>query len=613
MVDRALQQQQDSIRLPVYDIEGFRTDWPVYDQTLINMFAEVVKNQVTGDGDVVATKRPGIKLVDTGTPLNPDIDFSTHFTDPTAVRPLANIAIINLFDVYIAAFEDSGTIRIIQYRPQAKTTTLLGSITSDVSYSKYDRVYLSQGWTGVEFAPTINLLVTWEAGNGASSKAYRGEAAAGVFSTIAEITNATDPYSPWGQGKITRGPILQVGQQFYVATKDGVIYNTGTVVENKARVRSTVLTTGLEEGWVNVLCAISSMVPEEFQTLIQYKHHLVAVGRSTIQFYSNEGQPFDAIGGGSPLLPTDQAFIKFGCLSGKHIINVDDVLYWVAYGKDNTVGLWKLDGYTPVKISTKKVDDLLRQMAQSQEGFKAGSLFTIVIGNKKHIGVTDVSNTSLMYAATAESGTGATQVRTNLEGQAYIAMYSLEDKTWWYIRKGNCTRLFPATSFGNTIATSYDLGAYKQYLLCGSSGTGTSGVVGQYLYTITESAYQDHYNTTSSLGPDFVCAVLQINNVQVATEKRKRVNKVKLILSSSYPKLTSDINIYTLGMFFSRNNIVDDTNDIQARYIIVPNTFYRYYWNNLGMARTLSLCFSDKSKYPFSVKWIELDLQQGVA
>ena len=610
MVDRALQQQQDSIRLPVYDIEGFRSDWPIYDQTLINMFAEVVKNPVTGDGDIVATKRPGIKLVDTTTPLNPDIDFSTHFTDPTKVRPIANLAITTLFDVYIAAFEDSGNIRIIQYRPQAKTTTLLGTITSNVSYSKYDRVYLSQGWTGVEFAPTINLLVTWESGDGSAAKAYYGEAAAGVFASITQITNATDPYSPWGQGKITRGPIIQIGQQFYAATKDGVIYNTGTVVGNTARVRDTDLTAGVEEGWVSVLNAISSMVPEEFQTIIQYKHHLVAVGRTTIQFYSNEGE---AVNPGSPLLPTDQAFIKFGCLSGKHIINVDDVLYWVAYGRENTVGLWKLDGYTPVKISTKKVDDLIRGMAQTSDGLKGGWLFSLVIGNKKHIGITDISNTSLMYAGLVSSSepSGATQLRNFTEGQAKLGMYSLEDKTWWYLSLGDCTRILPITSFGNTIASAYDLGAYKQYILCGIAGSTPTNTVPQFLYEIEEGAYLDFYTRDGSTTSQFVCTVLQINNVQVASEKRKRINKVKLILGSSFPNFATDLSEYNLGLFYSRNNIVDDTNDIQSRYITIPNTFYRYYWNNLGMARNLSLCFSDKSKYPFSVKWVEIDLQQG--
>ena len=607
MVDRALQQQSDSIRLPVYDIEGFRTDWPVYDQMLINMFAEVVKNPVTGDGDVVATKRPGIAMVDTAVAGTPDIDFSSHFTDPGSVKPLANLAITNLFDVYVAAFEDSGMIRIIQYRPQAKTTTLLGSITSNVSYSQYDRVYLTQGWTGTEFAPTINILITWEAGDGSSSKAYRGEAAAGVFSTIAEINNASDPNSPWGMSKITRGPIIQLGQQFYVATKDGVIYNTGTVVANTARVRSTVLTAGAEEGWVNALNAISSMVPEEFQTLIQYKHHLVAVGRTTIQFYSNEGQQVNP---GSPLLPTDQAFIKFGCISGKHIINVDDVLYWVAYGKENTVGIWRLDGYTPVKISTKKLDDIVRNMAQQTTSFKSGHMFTIVVGNKKHIGISDANTTNLQYASLmTESGTGATQPTSLFEGRGNIAMYSIEDRTWWYIYKGNCTRIFPATSFGNTIASTYNLGAYKQYILC---GPGSSSVRAHVLYTVTEGVYLDDYNDGNTQN-EFVPCSIQINGVQVATEKRKRINKVKLILGSSYPKYTSDTNVYTMWMHFSRNNIIDDVNDIQSRYIYVPNSFYRYYWNNLGMARNLSLCFSEKSKYPLSVKFIELDLTQGTA
>ena len=604
MSDRPLQAQQDTIRLPVYDVEGFRTDWPLLDQTLINCFAEIIRNPTTGDGEIVTTKRPGIARAGT-------LDFSTHLTDPTTAYPIANYTVPNLYDVYIAAIFDTANIRIIQYRPQANTTALLGSIAVG---NAGDKVYISHGWTGDAAAPVTTLLVTWESGAGTSTKGYYAEVTGSAFA-IGSLTAISATYDPWSLGKLTRGPILQLNQQFYVATQNGQIYNTGTVKANTANVKARVMTAGAEEGWTNALNFINSLVPDQFLRLIRYKHHILAIGKTSIQFFSDVGNSLSPSGGGTPIQGTDQAFIKFGAISGYHVINVDDIIYWVAYGPDNTVGLWKLDGYTPVKVSNKRQDNQFRDMANSDTTMLRSQLFTLVCGNKKHIGCGGMYAYTRAYSYEGTSDlTNATQTMFDLESTGYFGMYNLEDKTWWYMSLGttNINLFYPTPSFGNPYGDGVD--PYKQYILKGGlNGEGRP----YYIYTMTEGTYLDDYVYTGArdVTNRYILSAVQFNNVNFSTEKRKRINKAKVIFGTNLAYNSGDANIYSLSLIVAKSNAVDTTNvdDFTARPIQIPNNYHRYYWNNLGMSRNWMFCIMEKSPIPMTIKALELDLAQGIS
>ena len=458
-MDKALQVQQDNIRLPVYDVEGFRTDWPLLDQTLINCFAEVVRNPITGEGEVIATKRSGIQRSGT-------LTLAGHLTDPTTAFPIANYVVPNLYDVYVTAYWDTTHIRVIQYRPVAGTSTLLGSI---VVGNEYDKVYISHGWTGDEAAPVITLLLTWESGVGTSSKGYYAEVGSGVFGA-GSLTAISATSDPWTLGKITRGPILQLNQQFYVAELNGKIYGTGTIKANTANVKAQVLTAGAEEGWTSPNNFISSLVPDQFHTLVRFKHHLVAVGKTSMQFFSDVGNSLSPTGGGVAIQGTDQAFVKFGALNGYLVANVDDILYWIAYGADSTVGLWKLDGYTPVKISTKKQDNQIRELALGNTtALYYSRLSAVVFNNKKHMIIPGLYSYTRAYSNEDVCQlSNATQKMSATASTGWIGAYCIDDKTWWYIRNGSEVFLFyPVASFGNPLSPQYNQDAYKQYIIRG--------------------------------------------------------------------------------------------------------------------------------------------------
>lgn len=610
MSDNPLQAQQTTVRVPAYGVEGFRGDFAVFDQNLINCYAEVIRNPTTGEGDVVVTKRGGFTRLGT-------MDLSTHCAVlGVLARPMAFMAIPTLYDVYIAAYFDSTFIRIICYRPQAGTSVLMGSIAVG---NDSDKVYLSHGWTGSVAAPVTTMMVTWENGVGTSSAGYYADASTGTFAA-ASLTQITAAQSPWVRGKITRGPILQLNNQFYVATIDGVIYGTGTVqglgVLESAYVDRTVLTAGAEEGWVTSLAAVSSLVPDQFHTLVRYKHHLVSCGKNTMQFFSDVGNPVGTIG--IAIAPTEQAFIKFGVLDGYHVLNIDDVLYWVSMGADDTIGVWRLDGYTPVKISNKKQDREIRE-TRRQASYQY-NMFALVTGSKRHIGITGMYAYGLAYTSEPRFGGGSTTAGAVTSCKGDVGLYNIDDKTWWYLANtnGDSPNIFTVTAVGNQYPPTTNPQNYTQRMLVFDVNASYGNT---YIYAPQETTYADAIHSLAG-GNQAYNVTVNINTVMFDTEKRKRINKAKIILVNNYAYGTSSYtDTGTLGLAYTAINVSDDQlngnvfpkDRLQIRSTQIPNSYYRYYYNNLGSFRTLSMSVVERSLRPFSLKCIELDVAQGTA
>jgi hypothetical protein len=300
----------------------------------------------------------------------------------------------------------------------------------------------------------------------------------------------------------------------------------------------------------------------------------------------------------------------------------------MSYGKDGTIGLWKLDGYTPVKISNKKQDiEFTVYYGQFEGQHLCTNIFSIYLGNKKHIGIATMTGYQSLY--------GNFEILTPLPGGGYLddvtsgntqktdfslmrgnmAMYNIEDKTWWYLNCGETTGvLYPVTSFGNPISSTYHLNPYKQYILKRSGiNVYANDLKNSYLYTSEPRYYldfsDDYYTNT-----DFVHCCIQTNGVEFQNERRKRITRARLILGTNYAIDT--INNYKCSIIFSwstantyNNSVVKNT---FYREIFFPNDSYRYYANNLGMIRHANFCIHEKSPYPVTFRAIELDVAQGV-
>ncbi len=596
-MDRALQSQQDTIRLPLYTEEGFRSDWSVFDQTLINCFAEIAKDTTTGEGYTVITKRSGIQTV--------GLDFSGIFPDDNTLKPLVNMTMTSLYDVCVGAFYygTTASIYIVAYKPIAGTYEVVGEIAGRTGN---DKVFIEECQFGSVAAQIPGFVVSLQNANMSSSAGYYAQSSGGAFAA-SSLQTITAPNFPSNLGKVTTGPIIQMNGLFYVAVVDGLIYQTfaGYPYDLSAT------------AWNSSSNYFpTSRYPDQLIGIFRYKHHLVAMGKDSIEFLNDDVDLTNATTGTS-ISSTTQAFIKFGAISSKLVLNVDDVLYWVSYGSSNTLGLWKLDGYTPVKISTKRQDLAL---AQSLPGFLTNPLtmlFSIVIGNKKHIGINNVYMYTMQFAGSSVDEDETFAIPSSI-CRSNILMYNLEDRTWWGMNIANesSSCIIPAVSFGNTIT----INPYIQYVLMYVNGS--AGYGNDKLFKINDSVgpgqYYDSVPHIGGLGqfeftPILVC--VQPNALWFNNEKRKRISRVSLIFANSLTKASTDNYTYKIYIVYNKENVVDTSgvaNNI-VRSIDIPNSFYRYYINNLGMMRLFAPCIICRSQDTFTLRNIELNLAQGTA
>ena len=144
------------------------------------------------------------------------------------------------------------------------------------------------------------------------------------------------------------GPAVQLNSYVFVLGSDNKIYNCDLDVNGDADISSWDT-----DGNVEV-----TSQPDGVLRIIRYKHHIVAMGTSSIEFFNFDPS---TVAPDSPLTPTDQAYIGFGVLGTNSVVSVDDTLYWVSASKDASLGLWRLEGYTPVLVSDNYHNAFLQQ------------------------------------------------------------------------------------------------------------------------------------------------------------------------------------------------------------------------------------------------------------
>jgi hypothetical protein len=279
------------------------------------------------------------------------------------------------------------------------------------------------------------------------------------------------------------------------------------------------------------------------------------------------------------------------------MINVDDVLYWISYGKSNTVGIWKLDGYTPVKISNKAIDDKIVSL------FNAGFanycyINTFMCSSKKHIGVAGIGRTVMPYLADTSQLPDALLATWNLSYfQGIQVNYCVDDKTWWYLAMSNSNPLGiqPFTLFNRTNTSTY-----KQYFMRGDS-------MKVWAFSISGLGVDIEDDGVTS---EPVIATIQLSTLDFSTERRKRINKIKPIFQglSAYPTPNQEF----FALVYDKTNEIT-MNSLSCRGLDAYQPTFRYYWNNFGMCRFLNLAFVDVTTDPMELKAIELDLAQGTA
>jgi hypothetical protein len=208
----------------------------------------------------------------------------------------------------------------------------VGTTSLTSTYTGYSTVY-SQAHFTEYFDGTNYFLVTKK--TLPTSKAYT----INTSSTLTEITDGDYPNTT------AIGAFVSMDGYIFVMTTTGFIHNSDL---------------GAPTAWTSTNKIAVTLNPDKGIGLGYHKNQIVAFSTDSIEFFYNAANAT-----GSPLARTDQAAIQgIGCLTAKSIIPMADTLYWIS-GSGANLGVYKFDGFKPVKVSTEAIDNLLHMLGES--------------------------------------------------------------------------------------------------------------------------------------------------------------------------------------------------------------------------------------------------------
>jgi len=557
------------------------------DEWMLNCFPQSSINPVTGEKEMWITKRPGMRRG------NADLTAILGSVNSYAV---ANISITALNDIYIAAIYDSTNNKyvIIQYRPVTLTSTKIGEITASATFGNRDRVFLTE----LTVANVSTLGVLWHSYDGVTSKGYYATSAAGVF-TAASLTEITDvDFPPKAASPLPLvGPMIQMNGTTYVLTNTGEIH--GSDLNSITAWNS-----------LNMVQAIS--FPDQGVGLFRYKNYILAFGENSIEWFSDVGNPAPA----SALQRQDQAMIRFGAPNAKCITTLDDTIFWIGRSSSGTCGLWKMDGFEPIKVSGPIEDQVLESTLGQVDVSNYGQLCPISMLGQKHIIV--AGSVSGMFSGLVAYADFTGDLNSFDQTTAYGNLtYSVTEQKFWYYRPyANSSELLAGSV--PLAAAQYRLSnADPAYQYCIFSGQAAFSNGGAYYFRVDSgnNLWGDQGYTGTTLYK--IPVVYQPNHIQFNNAMKKRIHKFKLIADPIYvanatgAESTSSLWFLWTKDFWTGNASPTPTPTVYSRDITVPNTTNRYFVTNLGAARTWRFGIVNYSSMPLKIQAIELDVSQG--
>lgn len=275
---------------------------------------------------------------------------------------------------------------------------------------------------------------------------------------------------------ITRQPLAQIIDADYpqstavgrFAYMDGYAF----IMTSTGRIYNSDLNSITSWNASNYLTA--NAFPDGGVGLLRYKDRIVAFGKISTEFFTNAGNA-----SGSVLLGSSGANIKIGAVSAKAITGVDDTVAWIGLSQQGGVGVYMLDGFSPVKISTDDVEAFLNSVG----AVSGASLRASYIAGRRYLflALGQVSSTVPAF------------------------VYDLEGKQWMQWHSGNVTNAFQVVVYdpfeGNTrVAAGVD-----------------------YIYRIVYGA-----STVFTDNASAISAVIQLGPWDAKTGNRKTVNYYEL-------------------------------------------------------------------------------------
>lgn len=610
-MDRALQNIQDTVRQPVYDINQYRPSdvGTSEEQMYMNCYPAFSTNLLTGEKIATLIKRPGMNI---GYVLSPTID--TYFSGGDAVTPLTNMVMTQLYDVNVAAFYDTGNnhITLIMYRPITGTTISIGTITT--TGSRNDYVFITEITQGDGLVPGI--AVSYMKSDKTTSVGAYATSTSGVFTTSSLTTISSGSFpTNLGTAKVITGPFQFLDGINYIMTVDGYIYGSSLTTLGNPDVTT----------WNTLTTVTASQYPDSGIGLFRQKSYLMAFGQDSVEFFTDVSNAPPK----SSLERTDQAFIKFGTLSPKMVINIDDQIYWIAYSSAGTSGVWTLNGLTPVKLTSDKEDSYITTQISVTAGVTSfNSLECLFLNNKKHLAINGILCPITLAGQTnislnSSSDTFPFAVALDIRGG--ILCYNIDDQLWWGLSimdLSNGIAVLPAQAFPTTNA----IGNQVQYCFRRPFGTGAGKAVSSS--TPFSFAYADFSaGTFKDVSPQStgqtifpVTISFNLNTMWFGNERRKRFNKLKLIMDVYQPP-SGDTSVYSMYYTYIKaygliSNLSLFSSYINQRRVVMPLDTaqvmtQRYYISNLGAGRAFLFNLTFSSMSDFRLHFVEMDVDQG--
>jgi hypothetical protein len=613
MADRFLEQQQQTIRLPLYAHEEQRisnvindVSWGMNDQVLVNCYPVVCKDPLQPDKSVVKIqKRMGWKADQTS------INMTGGVTAPTTIVPKAILTMTAMVDIVVICYIDhlpAESFRFVQYRPANGTFTSLGTVATTANLPATSHVHLSE--LTVAGVPYLGIIISSDVQTspptGNQSIGYYSASAAGSLGAIATIADADFPPNATNNRKAV-GPLVQLNNVIYVMTEDGWIHGSEPAATGLAQI--TV--------WNTLGNTPAGSYPDRGMGLRRYKHHLVAFGEESIEFFNDEGLSPPAL----PIQRTEQAFIKIGVVNQKSAINVDDILYFIGKSYAGQLSLYKLEGYTPTAISQPSQNILVGDRPYNLD------LQVVQMHGTKHL-ITNVKADPVVGWWTGAAA-GDTPSNVGLHG---VFCYAMDSNAWWiWAHEFNSSNPYTSTDVRIYTTTVFTGSAVWRILVHSGREDGSSinyampCRAAPYFETSVPEGFVDTFreDNTATLISWRIPMLIVTNSYDMETTSRKFLRSAKIVgdyIRNYAPGGAPWTAFQSEGL--NLNFAVDRTDDLTDNFVgatpsvvrstnLVTNTGYRYYFNNLGAGRSFKFYIAINAFVPVRLEALELVVAQG--
>jgi hypothetical protein len=609
--DRPLQNIFESVRIPLYGEDSLKPKGAsvfagTTGQMFYNCFPVIYRDPTSEQGEKWIESRSGFKA-------DTDTSLSSILSDLTTANPMDAISFVSLTDVVVIAIYEGSTddLFIIQYRPSDNSCVKIGQVnnvgaTHNVTPFISPTIGLSELIN--DGTPTLGLTI-WNK-TYATSVAYYAVSVNGLFpaNSLTLISDAEFPTNFANPINIV-GKFVQMNGTTYIMGRDGKIYNSDL---------------NSISSWNALGVKAAQTSNDRGMGLIRYKHHIVAMGEDTIEFFYDAGNAAPA----SPLNRQDQAYLKMGVISPSAYINIQDILYYISKDSNNNIAFWRLDGYSPVEISPAGINHLLKS------------------GNYPHLVCMNMNGTlNIVFNNTARtlswpvlgnlSGSDSDPIYQEMHG---LLTFNLSSHAWWYfnidIDSDAITPYMLQAIYPTTLLSQFP--KHAQYFWVGLKNTGTTFSTYPLKTTFNDSGVDDEKTLWFDVIYDGTTRYRKIpvfwstNTLDFGNEKRKRIHKYKVIATQLRAPGTSDPPFNTWNgtnniqyLFWSNKDPVTanisgsfTASDVKVRSKDVATSSYtvhRYYASNLGSGRYLTFAFFQKLFLPMRFMCIELDMSQGTS